>query len=61
MASVAQSYNLHDLTELTCAWADRAHALATALDLPDLRLAATVEMGSVPVIGAGTAAEGTRC
>lgn len=59
MAFVAQSYNLRDLTDLTCEWADRAHALATALDLPDVRLAATVEKGSVLVIDASTAAAGS--
>ena len=58
MAFVAQSYNLRDLIDPTCEWADRAFALATANDLTDVRLAALVEKGSVMVIETGSAAEG---
>jgi DNA-binding CsgD family transcriptional regulator len=60
MSFVAQSYNLRDLAEPTCEWADKAYALATANDLTGVRLAAMVEKGSVMVIEVGTAAEGNK-
>jgi DNA-binding CsgD family transcriptional regulator len=58
MAHVAQSYMLRDLGEPTCEWADRALALAAVHGLERVRLAATVEKGSVLVLDPETAAEG---
>jgi DNA-binding CsgD family transcriptional regulator len=45
MATIAQAYMLRAEDEAV-AWADRAIALAEELDLPGVRLAATVEKGS---------------
>ncbi len=58
MASVAQSYMLRDLGGPTCQWADKALALAEAHGLEQVRLAATVEKGSVLVLEPETAAAG---
>lgn len=58
MASVAQSYMLRELAGPTCEWADKALALAEAHGLERVRLAATVEKGSVLVLEPETAAEG---
>ncbi|HET6949186.1 MAG TPA: AAA family ATPase, partial [Acidimicrobiales bacterium] len=47
MAAVAQSSMLRDQVEATCEWADKAHDLAAANGLDDVRLAAMAEKGSV--------------
>ena len=47
MPAVAQSYQLRELLDETCEWADRALALAEQEGLTDVRLAAMVEKGSV--------------
>lgn len=46
LATVAQSYMLRDFGDEAVSWADRAIALAERLDLPEVRLAGTVEKGS---------------
>src|SRR6476661_4534850 len=47
MTAVAQSAMLRDYDDEALAWADRALALAAQFDLPQIRLAALVEKGSV--------------
>ncbi|MFC7761862.1 AAA family ATPase [Catellatospora bangladeshensis] len=47
MTAVAQSAMLRDYDDESLAWADRALALAAEFDLPQIRLAALVEKGTV--------------
>ncbi|MBV1855894.1 AAA family ATPase [Catellatospora sp. NEAU-YM18] len=47
MTAVAQSAMLRDYDDEALAWADRALALAAEFDLPQIRLAALVEKGTV--------------
>ncbi|MEV4534790.1 AAA family ATPase [Asanoa sp. NPDC049518] len=58
MTAVAQSSMLRDETAEAIAWADRALALASELDLPRVRLAALVEKGLAMTEWPSTAAEG---
>jgi DNA-binding CsgD family transcriptional regulator/tetratricopeptide (TPR) repeat protein len=58
MTAVAQSTMLRDETEESLVWADRALRLAEELDLPQVRLAALVEKGSVLAEHPATAEQG---
>ncbi|WP_239090512.1 AAA family ATPase [Asanoa iriomotensis] len=58
MTAVAQSSMLRDEIASAIAWADRALAIASDLDLPRIRLAALVEKGLAMTEWPSTAAEG---
>ncbi len=58
MTAIAQSTMLREDLDATMMWADRALALAEALDLPHVRLAALVEKGSALIDLPRTSAEG---
>ncbi len=59
MTSVAQAYMLRDLAELTCEWADRALALASANGFEAVRIAALIEKGAALVMQPESVAVGT--
>ncbi|MEV4415985.1 AAA family ATPase [Catellatospora sp. NPDC049609] len=58
MTAVAQSAMLRDYDDDALAWADRALGLAAEFDLPQIRLAALVEKGSVLTGYSDRSAEG---
>ncbi|HWS33009.1 MAG TPA: AAA family ATPase [Actinoplanes sp.] len=60
MTAIAQSAYLCDDFDTVLLWSDRALALADEFDLPNVRLAALVEKGSMLIDRGRTAVEGRR-
>ncbi|GIM90408.1 LuxR family transcriptional regulator [Paractinoplanes toevensis] len=58
MTAIAQSAYLRDDLDAALLWADRALAMATEFDLPDVRMTALLEKGATLAERSQTAAEG---